>query len=66
MRRVFMKYKAINYTLADALRRDPMYGKRHFHIDIDDDSISDKELQDAAIKTAPSGYRLYDLEIRQL
>ena len=66
MRRVFMKYKRNDYQLSDGFRRDPMFGKRHFHIDIEDDSISDDELESAAIQTAPDGYKLYDIEIRRM
>lgn len=63
MRRIFMKYRVKNYKVSDALRPNPMLGKRHFHIDIEDDSLSEAELKDAAEKTAPDGHELYNFDI---
>lgn len=61
---VFMDYRRIGYTLADAFSSDPKAGKRNFTIDQERLPPSDPdELLQAARAQAPEGYELISLRI---
>jgi hypothetical protein len=56
-----LTYCCNSYTLADAFRPNPLWGKRLFTVDLDFD-ISDEELIKGATDTAPEGHWLQHLE----
>ena len=55
-----MEYRVHDYTLADAFRPDPKWGKRSFTVDADKVGahVNDAELIKAAHETAPERYVL--------
>lgn len=56
---IYVEYRLIGFTIADAFRRDPTWGTRSFTIDPNALSTKDRaEIEHAARVTAPDGYEL--------
>lgn len=60
-----VEYRCKGYTLADAFRPNPLWGKRFFTVDTEKlgtEVVS--EIEDAARAHAPDGYEFHTLEAR--
>jgi hypothetical protein len=54
------EYRKIGYTIADAFRIDPKYGRKVFTIDTEKLGTENiEQIAQAAKDTAPDGYELY-------
>jgi len=56
-----LTYCCNNYTLADAFRPNPYWGKRRYRV-YPDCEMTDEELIKGAVDTTPEGYWLQHLE----
>jgi hypothetical protein len=55
-----IEYHCHGYTLADAFRSNPRWGRRIFTVDGDKIGVNDPEqIKALAIETAPVGYELH-------
>jgi LAS superfamily LD-carboxypeptidase LdcB len=59
----YIEYRVKGYSLADAFRPNPKWGKRAFYADSDKLGTDDIEaVKEAAIATAPDGYEFFSIE----
>ena len=55
-----IEYRCHGYTLADAFRPNPRWGRRIFTVDGDKIGVTDiEQIKAIAVETAPEGYELH-------
>ena len=55
-----IEYRCHGYTLADAFRLDPRWGRRIFTVDGDAIGVNDiEQIRSLSVQTAPDGYELH-------